>query len=124
MFLAALALILSVTGLYGVLSYLLSQRTREIGIRVALGATTRSVTHLVLRQSIRLSAIGLVAGALVAFAGLRTLTSVIQFRTAPLLSGDVFTFSIVLVVLSALIAAWHPAHRAARIDPAQTLRAD
>jgi hypothetical protein len=124
MFLAALALILSVTGLYGVLSYLLTQRTREIGIRVALGATTRSVTNLVLRQSLRLSAIGLVAGAVVAFAGLQTLNSVIQFRTAPLLSGDVFTLSIVLVVLSALIAAWHPAHRAARIDPAQTLRTD
>jgi predicted permease len=124
MFLATLALILSVTGLYGVLSYVLSQRTREIGIRMALGATTRSVTNLVLSQSIRLSAIGLVAGTLVAFAGLRTLNSVVQFPTAPLLNADVFALSAVLVVLSALIAAWHPAHRAARVDPAQTLRTD
>ena len=124
MFLAALALILSVTGLYGVLSYLLSQRTREIGIRMALGATARSVTNLVLAQSVRLSAIGLVLGALVAFGGLRALNSAIQFRTAPLLSVDVFAASLVLVVLSALVAAWHPAHRAARVDPAQTLRTD
>ena len=124
MFLAVLALVLSVTGLYGVLSYLLSQRTREIGIRMALGATARSVTNLVLAQSVRLSAIGLVLGALVAFGALRALNSAIQFRTAPLLSADVFAGSLVLVVLSALVAAWHPAHRAARVDPAQTLRTD
>jgi predicted permease len=123
-FLAALALILSVTGLYGVLSYLLSQRTREIGIRMALGATARNVTNLVLAQSLRLSALGLVLGALVAFAGLRALSSAIEFRTAPLLGVDVFAASLLFVVASALVAAWHPAHRAARVDPAQTLRSD
>ena len=122
MLLAVLALVLSVTGLYGVLSYLLSQRTREIGIRMALGATARSVTNLVLAQSVRLSALGLVLGAIVAFAGLRALNSAIEFRTAPLLGADVFAASLLLVVLSALVAAWHPAHRASRVDPAQTLR--
>jgi predicted permease len=124
MVLAALALILSVTGLYGVLSYLLTQRTREIGIRMALGATARSVTNLVLAQSVRLSAIGLVLGASVAFAGLRALNSAIEFRTAPVLGADVFAVSLLLVLFSALLAAWHPAHRAARVDPAQTLRTD
>ncbi len=123
-FLAALALILSVTGLYGVLSYLLSQRTREIGIRMALGATARSVTNLVLAQSLRLSALGLVLGVVVAFAGLRALSSAIEFRTAPLLGVDVFAASLLLIVASALVAAWHPAHRAAHVDPAQTLRTD
>jgi predicted permease len=123
-FLGAVALVLSVSGLYGVLSYALSQRTREIGIRVALGATASAVVRLVMLQSARVAGAGALAGGVVAFVALHVLNSAIHLRTASLLSVPAFAGSLVLVLASAALAAYQPARRAARVDPAQTLRAD
>lgn len=117
---AGLGLILSVMGVFGVLSYHVAQRTREIGVRVALGATQASVLRLVLRHGLRLLAIGVAIGALGAFAATRLL--------AGLLHGvrptDPLTFVGVagLLVIAVSLAAWLPARRAARIDPMEALR--
>lgn len=122
--LALVALALSVAGLYGVLSYTLSQRTKEIGIRIALGASAAMVVRLVMRQSAKLAGIGAAAGLVVAFAAMKTLSSVIRFETVSLLDAVAFGASVVLVFTATAVAAFTPARRAARVDPAITLRAD
>jgi predicted permease len=122
--LGAVALLLSVSGVYGVLTYALSQRTREIGIRMALGATPAAVMALVLGQSGRLAGVGMMAGALVAFAGLKILDSAMRLSTLSLLDAGAFASAIAAVVAATALAAWHPARRVTRIDPATTLRAD
>jgi len=122
--LAALALGLSVSGLYGVLIYTVNQRTREIGIRVALGATGAAVVRLIVRQSARVAAIGAAIGLIVAFGGLKALSSVVRLQTISLLDATAFAASVALVVGAAALAAYQPARRATRIDPAQALRAD
>jgi len=122
--LALIALALSVAGLYGVLSYTLTQRTKEIGIRIALGASAAAVVRLVMRQSARLAGIGAAAGLIVAFAAMQILASVIPFKTVSMLDAVAFAGGLVLVLLATAIAAYRPAARAARVDPALTLRAD
>jgi putative ABC transport system permease protein len=119
---AAIALLLSLLGIYGVLAYSVTERTREIAIRMALGATRESVSLRALRDALSLTAIGAAIG-LVASAGLtRLLTSLLYDVKS--LDGLVTTAAILLLFLCTSIAGWLPARRAASIDPVQALRAD
>ncbi|HEY9426766.1 MAG TPA: ABC transporter permease [Gemmatimonadaceae bacterium] len=119
---AALALTLAVLGLYGVISYIVTQRTREIGIRMALGADRRDVVQAVLRQGIGLAVAGVIPGIAAALA-LRKLLAGLLFRVE---SGDPMVFAVVpLVLLSvAALAIVIPARRASRVDPTVALRAE
>ncbi len=122
--LGAIALALSVSGLYGVLAFMLSQRTREIGIRMALGASSRAVVQLVVRQSGRLAAIGIAMGLAIALAAMLALRSVVRLEAVTVVDAVSFIAGVTIVSGAAALAAFHPARRAARIDPACTLRAD
>ena len=122
--LGAVALALSVTGLYGVLSYMLTQRTREIGIRIALGATARAVIEMVVRQCLRLAGVGAVAGLVLAALAMKALSSVITLEAVSLLDLTPFVVAVVVVFTAVALAAYQPARRATRVDPAETLRAD
>jgi predicted permease len=118
----ALALLLTLSGIYGVVSYFVTQRTKEIGIRVALGATTSTVTGLVLKQSLRLTTIGTVLGTGMAAGLSRLLASNLVFMRV--FDATAFAAGVLLVASSALAAGYIPSRRAARIDPIQTLRYD
>jgi putative ABC transport system permease protein len=117
---AGLALVLACLGVYGVLAYAVAQRTREIGVRMALGAKPADVTRMILGRGIKLSAIGLLAGgALAASLGalLRTLLFGVTFAAPMIYAGTA-----VALVLVAMVACVIPAQRAARVDPAVALR--
>jgi len=118
----ALALLLATIGIYGVLAYSVGRRTREVGIRVALGAQVTDVLALVLWQGARLVAAGIILGLAGALAVTRLLRSFL-FEVTPL---DPLTFAGVIVLLSvvSLVACWLPARRAARTDPMVALRCD
>ena len=118
---AGVALLLGVVGIYGVISYIATQRTREIGIRMALGAAQGDVSRLFLRQGLVLAGVGIVLGT-VAAAGLTRLMSALLFGVSAI---DPVTYAAVALGLSgvALLASYLPARRAARIDPAHALRA-
>jgi putative ABC transport system permease protein len=117
---AGAALLLGMVGMYGVLSYGVSQRRREFGIRIALGARATQVTGLVVREAMGLAAIAVGLGTIAALA-LTRLLSALLYEVSP---RDPTTFSVVagLVVGVAAVAAWVPARRATRIDPATTIR--
>lgn len=119
---AAMALLLGIVGVYGVIAYSVSQRTREIGVRIALGAQRDAVYKLVLFDAARLTALGIVGGA-VASVLATTLMRKLLFQVAP---WDGLTLAAVSagLALLALIAAFVPAHRAATIDPTQALRSE
>ncbi len=119
---AVLALVLSVVGLYGVIAYSVSQRTREIGVRMALGAQRSSVYQLVLKEAAWLIVLGVVAGLGCSIAA-TTLMRKLLFGTQ---AWDAPTFVCVAVVLgaSALLASYIPAHRAASVNPVDALRAE
>lgn len=119
---AAVALLLCVVGLYGVMSYAVTQRTREIGVRVALGAAPREILRLMLAGSARLVAIGLALGVGIAFAAGRLLQGML-YAVAP---GDPVTFALaaLLLTLVAAFAAFLPARRATRLDPMVALSRD
>jgi ABC-type antimicrobial peptide transport system permease subunit len=119
---AALALLLGVVGLYGVIAYSVSQRTREIGIRMALGAQRGSVCLLILKEAGWLTLIGLVLG----LAGSIAAGTLMRSLLFGVRSWDISILAIVAAVLigSALLASYIPARRAASIDPMQALRAE
>lgn len=119
---AGLALVLSAVGLYGVLSYLVAQRTAEIGIRMALGASRSEVCRLALIQGLRPTFFGLFIGLIAAAVLTRTMHSLL-FGVKP---TDVATFASVplVLILVALVACIMPVWRAARVDPAQALRSE
>jgi putative ABC transport system permease protein len=119
---AGVALFLATLGVYGVISYGVSQRTREFGIRVALGATPKSVAGLVVRRGVALALVGVVAGIAVASLATRTLQGLL-FGVQPL---DAITFVTVSLLLGgvATLASWLPARRAARVDPVIAMRAE
>jgi putative ABC transport system permease protein len=119
---AAAALALAALGLYGVVAYAVVQRTREIGIRVALGANRRDVVLLMLRQGMILVAIGLGLGLGGAF-GLTPLLQNMLYEIKPADPVSFIVVSLVLLVV-ALVASWLPARRAARVDPMVALRAE
>ena len=119
---AFIALLVSAAGIYGVLSYAVQARTREIGIRAALGADGRQLVSMVMGQSTRLVALGLLAGLLGALAAGSALSSLL-FGVR---SWDPSSLALATVVLGAVgtVAAWIPARRAVRIDPKEALRAE
>jgi putative ABC transport system permease protein len=117
---AAVALLLAAIGIYGVMSYAVSQRTSEIGIRLALGAETGDILSMVIGNAAKLTAIGLAIGVVLALALNRTLASLL-FDITP---TDPLTFGVVVILLGlvALAATVVPARRAARIAPVEALR--
>ena len=117
---AATALLLAAAGLYAVIAYLVSQRTREIGIRLALGATPRHILRLMIGQGMRLTLIGVAIGLAGAIAVTRLMRSLL-FAVAP---SDLMTFGIsaVVLILVALLACFLPARRATKVDPLVALR--
>jgi ABC-type antimicrobial peptide transport system permease subunit len=117
---ALIGLFMGAIGLYGVLSYVTSQRTREIGVRMALGATPSSVRVGVLRRGIGVSAAGLVMGLAVAVS-LRRMATPLLYGISPTDPVTLFAVAAVLLGVGAL-ATWLPARRAARLDPVRALR--
>jgi putative ABC transport system permease protein len=119
---AALALLLAAVGLYGVISYSVAQRTQEVGIRVALGASRSEVVAMVMRQGLRLAAAGLAIGLVLAL----LLKSVLKGLLVGVSATDPATLAItaLLLLLVAVLASYVPARRAARVDPMVALRFD
>jgi ABC-type antimicrobial peptide transport system permease subunit len=119
---AAVSLVLAVVGTYGVMAYTVSARTPELGVRIALGATTSNVLGLVVGQSMLTSTLGIAAGVAGAVALTRTIRGML-YGVGP---ADVTTFVVVTSVLLAAcaLAAFIPARRATRIDPVEALRRD
>ena len=119
---AAVALVLSAIGIYGVMAYSVTQRTQEIGIRMALGAQPGRIMRMVVRHSFILTVVGVLIGLGSAFALTRVMSSLLYGVSAT----DVLTFSIPPLVLGlvALLASYFPARRAARVDPTIALRSE
>jgi ABC-type antimicrobial peptide transport system permease subunit len=117
-----LALILAAVGIYGVMSHVVAGRTREIGLRMALGAQLSDVQKLILKQGMFLAGIGSVCGLVIAFGGARMMKGLLYGVS----TADPITFTFVaLVLLSiALLACWIPARRASRVEPMIALRAE
>lgn len=119
---AAIALSLAAIGLYGVMAYTVAQRTRELGIRIALGAGMQRVISLVLRDGLRLVGLGLVIGALASFGAARLIASQLYGTSGadPLVIGIVTG----VLLITATLACWVPAQRAMRVDPIEALRSE
>ena len=116
------AVLLGVVGIYGVISYAVSQRRREIGIRAALGAQQHDVERMIVRHGLLLAGVGVALG-LVAAAGLTRLMSTLLYGVTPL---DPLTYAVVPVILVAatVLASYLPARRAASVDPVEVLRSE
>jgi putative ABC transport system permease protein len=119
---AVVGLLLAAIGIYGVMAYAVAERTHELGLRVALGATSLDVIRLVLVEALALAAAGLAIGLLAAFAATRLITTLL-FGVAP---TDPATFGSIAAVLvgTALVASYVPARRAMRVDPMAALRCE
>jgi len=120
--LAALALVLAAIGVYGVSAYAVSQRTREIGVRMALGAERRDILGMIVREAVMAGLAGLAVGLPAAFMFTRAMSGLL-YGVAP---GDVTIFAIAASILFLVVvaAAYLPARRASGVDPAQVLRAE
>jgi len=118
----SMALLLGIVGIYGVISYAVSQRTREIGIRMALGAQRDTLTGMFVRQGLLLAAIGAIFGVCAAFATMRFMASIL-YHVSPM---DPWTYSLATVVVIAIawIACYLPSRRAAQVNPVNALRAE
>ena len=118
----SMALLLGIIGIYGVISYSVSQRTREIGIRMALGAQRKALTAMFVRQGLLLAGIGIACGLVVAFVIMRLMSSLL-FNVSPV---DPITYIVITasVVVAAYLACYLPSRRAATIDPVHALRAE
>lgn len=119
---AVAATLIATCGLYGVMAYTVAQRRREIGVRLALGATRRDVLRLVLMRALRIVAAGLLVG-LVGAAGVTRVLQSFLFGVTPT-DGLVFVTVTLLLTVVGLLAAWLPAHRATRIDPWDAVRGE
>ena len=119
---SGIALLLGLVGIYGVISYVVSQRTREIGVRMALGATAPSVRALVVRQGLALTTLGAGVG-LIAAGALSRLMASLLYGVSP---NDPATYAALAVSLVAvsIVASWIPAMRAAGVDPSRALRSE
>jgi len=119
---AAMALLLGTVGIYGVIAYSVSQRTREIGIRMALGAQRNELTGLFVRHGLLLTGVGVVIGLAAAFASMRLLASLL-YKVSPM---DLLTYTIVSggLILTAFLASYLPSRRAAGVDPVEALRSE
>jgi len=119
---AIVALALGIVGIYGVMSYIVSQRTSEIGVRLALGAEPRSVATMILRQGSVVAFTGAAVGVAAALAGSRLIASLL-YGISPR-DPAVFAGTTVLLLTVAAAACWLPARRAARLSPLEALRTD
>ena len=117
---AAIALFLALTGIYGVISYFVSQRTREIGIRIAVGAAASDIISMTLGEACRVAGIGLAIGAPAAYLLMRALSSALY--SVVVVKWTTFSAVTALLACAALIAAYIPARRAAAVDPVVALR--
>jgi putative ABC transport system permease protein len=117
---AGLALLLAAVGIYGVMSYTVSQRTQEIGVRMALGAQIGNVRGMILAESLKLTLAGVAIGLAGAFAVARFLSSLV-FGVGTYDAGTFFCVALLLVAV-ALAASWIPATRAMRVEPIVALR--
>lgn len=121
-FFAAVALVLSVVGTYGVLAYQVTERTREIGVRLALGANAGGILRMVVRDGMTPAVVGVLCG-LAGAAGATRLLSSLLFETQPL-EPSVFAVTSATLLGAALVACCVPARRATRVDPSRALRAE
>jgi ABC-type antimicrobial peptide transport system permease subunit len=118
----AMALGLGIIGIYGVIAYVVSQRAREIGIRLALGAQPAALSRMFVRHGLALAAVGVAAGVAAAVGATQLMASLL-FGVAPL---DLATYAgaVGVILVAAALASYVPARRAAAIDPVETLRAE
>jgi ABC-type antimicrobial peptide transport system permease subunit len=116
------ALMLGLVGIYGVMSYIVSQRTSEIGVRMALGAEPRSVAAMILKQGSAVALAGGATGVIVALAGSRLMASLLYGITPR--DPWVFVITTLLLLIVSALACWLPARRAARLSPLEALRVD
>jgi putative ABC transport system permease protein len=119
---ATVALLLGAIGIYGVISYIVAQRTGEIGVRLAMGAEPRTVARMILRQGGLVTLLGIVAGLIAAFAGSQLIRSLL-YGVSPR-DPIVFSLTTVTLLVVALLACWLPARRASRLSPLEALRTE